>query len=387
MYCRECGVQVDTRNRFCASCGAAIDMQSQEMHGYNPKKNNNKKTGIIISVAVLLLISFAAFLLFAPIFNSAEQPLSVWEMLDLGEKHLRDLEYEQALEQFLGVIEIEPRNPRGYTGAAEAYIGLGRENDAMAILEVGLNVIGESASIQRMLDDLVDGDYHSGIIASPPVPTPEPTPAPLPTPPFLRNDVFAAYHELLLSLISEFGVGNNVTIEHAPYFEGVIYAELIDFDNDGIPELLVIRGEESFPASAVCLVYRYTTGGVELLGSYGLYLNHAWVSIVESRNGTSYLCYSGGDSFGVDDTYYTIVDGFWIEVLNRAFYIEEIYGDNWEWLRDEHEWFVNGHSATEQEYNDALESNIGNADIRFINFFDDIFHTVNEVLTTLENES
>ncbi len=45
------------------------------------------------------------------------------ELLSLGEKYLSELDYEQALVQFLKVVEIEPMNERAYLGAAEAYIG------------------------------------------------------------------------------------------------------------------------------------------------------------------------------------------------------------------------------------------------------------------------
>ena len=65
--------------------------------------------------------------IFVPLFSACtkpELPLTVAELLDLGEKYLLELNYEQALMQFFKVIEVEPMNPRGYTGAAEAYVGL-----------------------------------------------------------------------------------------------------------------------------------------------------------------------------------------------------------------------------------------------------------------------
>jgi len=208
---------------------------------------------------------------------------------------------------------------------------------------------------------------------------------PEPNPQDAINAVYASYHELLSSRIAEFGLGRRETdASNAPFIRGVIYAELIDFDNDGVPELLLIRGDEGMPASAVCYVYRYTMDGIELLESYGLYLNHAWISIVEASNGTSFLCYSGGDAFGIDDTYYTIVDGSWVEVLNRAHYENEIYDNNGYWLRDEFEWFVNGNSVNEQAYNNALESHLGIVTSSQISIFDDIFHIVHDVLAELK---
>lgn len=71
---------------------------------------------------------------------SAPQPeqAGITEFLSLGEQYLTDLDYDQALVEFLKVIEIEPCNARAYLGAADAYIGRGQTEDAIAILRRGL---------------------------------------------------------------------------------------------------------------------------------------------------------------------------------------------------------------------------------------------------------
>jgi Leucine-rich repeat (LRR) protein len=56
--------------------------------------------------------------------------------------------------QFLAVIEIEPMNPRGYTGAAQAYVGLGLMDEAVAVLEQGLERLPEEVSIIEALEEL-----------------------------------------------------------------------------------------------------------------------------------------------------------------------------------------------------------------------------------------
>jgi hypothetical protein len=85
-----------------------------------------------------------------------DRPLTAAELLDLGEKYLLELNYEQALVQFLKVIEIEPMNPRGYTGAAEAYIGLGQLDKAEEILKQGLEVVAseDNETLTIMLEML-----------------------------------------------------------------------------------------------------------------------------------------------------------------------------------------------------------------------------------------
>jgi tetratricopeptide (TPR) repeat protein len=100
------------------------------------------KKALSVILCVVIVLSSCA---------TPTQPLTAAELLDLGEKYLLELNYEQALVQFLRVIEIEPMNPRGYTGAAEAYVGLGQTDNAIAILEQGLNTV-DDGSIKAMLD-------------------------------------------------------------------------------------------------------------------------------------------------------------------------------------------------------------------------------------------
>ena len=104
----------------------------------------------------VLMFLLCAVLAILPLTSceKSDLPLTVAQLLDLGEKYLLDLDYEQALVQFLEVIEIEPMNPRGYTGAADAYIGLDRLDDAIAILKKGLEVIGSDQSIESRIEQL-----------------------------------------------------------------------------------------------------------------------------------------------------------------------------------------------------------------------------------------
>jgi|GEM_PF-3481679 len=82
-------------------------------------------------------------------------PLTASELLNLGEKFLLELNYEQAVVQFLAVIEVEPMNARAYIGAAEAYIGLGDTQAAIAILQQGLAAT-DDAEIAALLSRLTE---------------------------------------------------------------------------------------------------------------------------------------------------------------------------------------------------------------------------------------
>lgn len=84
-----------------------------------------KKRVIIIAIAVIIVIAGVVGIVARFSHGQSRQSLNIAELLNLGEKHLTELNYEQALVQFLKVIEIEPMNERAYIGAADAYIGLG----------------------------------------------------------------------------------------------------------------------------------------------------------------------------------------------------------------------------------------------------------------------
>ena len=82
--------------------------------------------------------------------------LSATELLEIGEKYLLELDYEQALVQFLKVIEVEPMNPRGYTGAADSYSGLGQQVESINIVRSGIQTINEIGKSEPLFVWLVD---------------------------------------------------------------------------------------------------------------------------------------------------------------------------------------------------------------------------------------
>jgi tetratricopeptide (TPR) repeat protein len=125
------------------------------------------------TISRITAATLAVFLILTPLASCARsgKPLTAAELLDLGEKYLLELNYEQAIVQFTKLIEIEPKNARAYLGAAEAYTALGRTDEAIAILEQGLAQLPNNEEILAMLEAL-----------RPPEPTPEVPPEPEPTP-------------------------------------------------------------------------------------------------------------------------------------------------------------------------------------------------------------
>ncbi len=79
------------------------------------------------------------------------------EQYDLGMRYLNDGNYQEAVITFTAAIEIDPKRPEAYLGAAEAYIGMGDTDSARKILEKGLAATGDQ-KIQDKLDELVPAD-------------------------------------------------------------------------------------------------------------------------------------------------------------------------------------------------------------------------------------
>jgi len=108
------------------------------------------------TISFILTLTLAFAILLTSCAAPAPVPPTASELLDIGERYLLELDYEQAVAQFLAVIEIEPMNARAYIGAAEAYVALGHTDDAIAVLERGLAATGDteiSAMLERLRND------------------------------------------------------------------------------------------------------------------------------------------------------------------------------------------------------------------------------------------
>ena len=186
-----------------------------------------KKLISILLCCVLIITATAC--------QKPDVPLTAAELLDLGEKYLLDLNYEQALVQFLKVIEVEPMNARAYLAAAEVYINIGDVDKAIAVLVQGASVVDDSGITARLEGLTVTEDVEPEIKPEPrfrqdpntiqmqeprfrqdpktvqgyvPEPTPEPTPEakpepkpevkPEPTPPQTSSGTYIAPYTYLL---------------------------------------------------------------------------------------------------------------------------------------------------------------------------------------------
>lgn len=161
----------------------------------------SKKPVLIVVISVIVVIAVVAAIMLIPRAASADK---LTEQLNLGEKYLSELNYEQAVIAYTEAIAIDPKNPDAYIGLAEAYLAQGEYDDALDILEQAMEELGENEEIEELQEnieaakneaDSFVGEPAEPVATSTPVPTeipaptatlaptevPEPTAAPEPT--------------------------------------------------------------------------------------------------------------------------------------------------------------------------------------------------------------
>ncbi len=103
------------------------------------KKKMNIVPFIIIGVVILLIVAVVATLVIKGISaESSERKLQ--ENLNLGERYLQELDYEQAIAAYTAAIEIDPKNIDAYLGLADVYVAMGDYDRAVEVLETAPEV-------------------------------------------------------------------------------------------------------------------------------------------------------------------------------------------------------------------------------------------------------
>ena len=99
-HCKYSAIQVAKYTPFALKIGIFSDFGIQIF-----KKSRRER----ITFAILITAGIS-------IFTRGQNAETPERLISLGDRFLLEQSYEQALVQFMRVIEIEPMNPRGYTG-------------------------------------------------------------------------------------------------------------------------------------------------------------------------------------------------------------------------------------------------------------------------------
>ena len=115
-----------------------------------------KKKIIVLFIVLLVIVIGVCSICYA---NS--DAVQIRKQLDLGQKYLSELDYEQAIVVYEAVLDIDDSNIVAYLGMAESYASMGNYEKAVEILQTGYDITedetikGKCDEYQKIIDDIV----------------------------------------------------------------------------------------------------------------------------------------------------------------------------------------------------------------------------------------
>lgn len=111
-----------------------------------------KKTGLFIAIGVACLIVIAVIVIIVARSSNGNRYES---KIKAAEKYLSELDYENAIASYKAAIEINPTAVEAYLGLADIYLAMGKPDEAVAVLQEGINTTG-SDELKEKLDVLTE---------------------------------------------------------------------------------------------------------------------------------------------------------------------------------------------------------------------------------------
>jgi len=168
MICPHCGTNIPQGHTVCPFCKAQAvrraaptqqkseptvsslaEKSLQRKSRQQQKKKQQRRRALLFAVLLVLCIAlvFGTSALIRHLSsNSVEAELRWQEQYDLGSRYLSEGNYEAAVLAFRAAIDIDPKRPEPYLGAAEAYVALGDREAAEDILAECEENTGEDLS-------------------------------------------------------------------------------------------------------------------------------------------------------------------------------------------------------------------------------------------------
>ena len=112
-------------------------------------KKWQKLIGVMMTVVALILVVVIVYMDF--------KPLDLQEQLDLGQRYLEEMNYEEAIVAFNAAIEIDPMNEEAYLGLVEAYLRIGEFDAALEYARRGFELTGNK-QLKEKIDMIESGN-------------------------------------------------------------------------------------------------------------------------------------------------------------------------------------------------------------------------------------
>ena len=113
------------------------------------KKKKNSKIGVVLAIGIILAIIVTTIFIVMTFVSSGKKE-QLQEQLDLGEKYISELDYEQAIVAYEMAIDIEPLCVEAYLGLIDAYVGKEDYDKALEYAGIGY----EKTQDQRLSEQI-----------------------------------------------------------------------------------------------------------------------------------------------------------------------------------------------------------------------------------------
>ena len=185
MFCRKCGKEIEEGEAFCPECGtetfykASASVQNytvdssanndvdtnavDENNTVANTKSENKKPVMIVAAIVIAIVILGTVIM---VVHSNSPAVRVRKQLEIAQRYLEDLDYEQAIAAYEAAIAIDPKNEAALIGMGDAYIAwsksysdTGDYEKALEILQQGIDK-ADLPALDEYRSTLI-GDYAS----------------------------------------------------------------------------------------------------------------------------------------------------------------------------------------------------------------------------------
>lgn len=154
MYCIKCGKEIKPEGGFCRHCGTPVGKRRENADSAPPflqekKRKQGKSRGIFLVFALVLFAGAGGGILY---FSS--DGYKCGKSLEQAKIHLEEGEYQEALKYCKQAVELDDQYIEAYQKSADIYMAMDAYQDAIEILEDGLETTGNQEGLEKKLEEV-----------------------------------------------------------------------------------------------------------------------------------------------------------------------------------------------------------------------------------------
>lgn len=159
MICQKCGAKLPENTSKCPRCSAENTAAPVADKKTAPKTSFFIKKKIVITLLITVVLIAGSITAAVSLSEGSSISVSTFDMLQLADRYLKEMNYEQAIMEFQKILEIDPKNVEAYLGLSEAYEKLGDSGKAIEVLENGIGNVGNN---ERFDDKIAEINHAVG---------------------------------------------------------------------------------------------------------------------------------------------------------------------------------------------------------------------------------